>query len=950
MFNSRSKLTAVLFIAIVILGMSGHLILSPSAASPAKWTFMVYLDADNNLESAGIVNFNQMESVGSTAEMNIVVQMDRVQGFDESNGDWTGTRRYYVTKDADLDIIHSTLIQDLGELNMGDPETLYSFVQWATQAYPAQHYALVLWDHGSGYPGVCFDDTNGGDCLTMNELKQALSNIEHTIGAKLDVVMFDACFMGMIEVAHQITNYVNFMVASEESEPGLGSPYDTILTSLATNPGVSGGELARTIATKYMISYTDGLPNPEDVSTATDAAYDLSKEPALANAISNFGDALKASFNQTKNAIVAAKRQSETFYGQFIDLYDFTERVRNSVADSTVQSAADNLLTKTQDFVIAEGHGAEHPYAHGVTIYYPEKYERASYAGSEAERMLDFPWDTKWDRFLDFGVNVQVDLVPQFPEYTTSGNASITNVATGDVDGDRIAEVISVGNYTDDYGNVYGVIGVYRASGTGLTEQANYTLNLGQPEDVTSVCCGDTDQDTKDEILVTVEFYNTTDYQWYTSIVILSGDAGKVQLQAYDASTNVSLESLSVSDVDADGYNEIVISGHLISELGDEYAYVAVGNNTGPNEMALENYYAWNVGTTEELGAVAVGDVDADGLAEIIVAGIYYGAESGPAYGYVAVLNYTDNLFWIQAVDSIPSTWIDSLEVADVNGDNVTELVVSGYSWDDYGYYYFFLGIATNQPGDQIVWLTQNNNSIGENEDLYSVHTGDVEGDGISEILVSGSYYDASDFEWNAYEAVYSWSNSTGLTLEDSFSTANNQGYAVTTADIDNDTQPEVISCNTKNGMVYAGQILVQQAAEYVPDEGTITGVVTSNTNPVAGATVRIVIPRYDVAATTTTLANGSYTVTNLKPRTYDVEVYSNGVLNSYKKGVIVKAGEAASAQIELSTTPDHGGGFDMTPVIIGVVIALIIVIAAFLVIRKRKRQSIPPPPPPPPP
>jgi hypothetical protein len=940
-------LIVVLFIAIISLGMNRHLMLSPSAASQAKWTFMVYLDADNNLEGAGIVNFNQMEWVGSTTEMNIVVQMDRVQGFDESNGDWTGTRRYYVTKDADSEVIHSTLIQDLGELNMGDPGILYSFGQWATQAYPAQHYALVLWDHGSGYPGVCFDDTNGGDCLTMNELKQALSNIKHTIGADLDVVVFDACFMGMIEIAHQITNYVDFMVASEESEPGLGSPYDTILASLASTPGMSGSELASTITTKYMISYTDGLANPEDVPTATDAAYDLSKEPALASAISTFGEALKASFNQTQNAIVTAKSQSETFYGQFIDLYDFTQRVRNSVAVSAVQSAADNLLTKIQDFVVTEGHGADHPNAHGVTIYYPEKYERASYAGSEAGRMLDFPWDTRWDQFLDFGVNVQVDLVPQFPEYTASGNTSITNVATGDVDGDGIVEVISIGNSTDEYGAVYGLIGVYKASENGLMEQANYTLNLGQPEDVTSVCCGDTDRDLKDEIVVTAEFYNTTDYQWYTSIVILSGDAGKVQLQAYDASTSVSLESLDVSDVDADGYNEIVISGHLVDEWGDEYAYIAVGNNTVPTEMALENYYSWNVGWTEELGAVAVGDVDADGLAEIIVAGIYYGDEyEGPAYGYVAVLNYTDNMFWIQAVDSVPSTWIDSLEVADVNGDSISELVVSGYSWDDYGYYYFYLGIATNRPSGQVVWLYEQNYSIGEDEDLYSVDTGDVDGDGISEILVSGSYYDTSDSEWNAYGAVFSWSNSTGLTLEDSFSTANGQGYAVTTADINNDTQPEVISCNTQQGNVYAGQISVQQAAEYVPDAGTITGVVTSNMNPVAGATIKIVIPRYDVAATTTTLANGSYTVTNLKPRTYDVEVYIDGNLSSVKKGVMIKAGETAGAQIELSTTA-AGGGFDMTPVIVGVVVALVVVVAAFLVFRMRRRPSIPPPPPP---
>jgi hypothetical protein len=900
----KIRLIFIMFATLLFVSIGEKSIRFASSAQTAKsWTFMVYLDADNSLENAGIMNFNQMETVGSTADINIVVQMDRIPGYDDSNGDWTGTRRYYVTKDTDTQNIHSTLIQEMGELDMSDPQTLSSFVKWAVQDYPAQHYALVLWDHGAGYPGVCYDDSNGGHCLTMTELKQALSDAAQTTGTRMDVLVFDACFMGMIEVGHQIRDYADFMVASEESEPGPGSPYDTILAGLASTPSMSPSQFASMIVSKYVTSYTDGLPDPYDESTITDAAYDLSKEPTLATAISSFSEALKNSFKQYGNAITTARTQSETFYGQFVDLYDFTNQVKNSISNATIQSVADNLLTQIDSYVIAEGHGNMHPNANGVTIYYPEKYEKANYAGSETDRALDFPWDTQWDEFLDFGTNVKVDLVPQCPTYTAPSNTTITKVAAGDVDGDGQIEVIGAGNFTDEYDNTYVVTTVYKTSGSGLVQEANYTLNLGQPEELTSVCCADSDNDMKDEIILTADFYNLTDYQWYSCIAILNAETDQIRLQAYEESTNISLESLDVKDVDSDGLNEIIISGHLIDELGDEYAYVAVGNNSIPGTLELENYYAWNVGTYEDLTAVAVGDVDSDGSPEIIVAGIYYDTEYDSWDGYVAVLNFTSNEFWLQAYDYVPSTWITSLKVDDVNGDGISELVLAGYAWDYYGTYYFYIGIAVNQPEDQINWLSEYTYDVGENEEIYSVDTADIDGDGISEILVSGSYYNVSFDQWNSYEAVYSWSSSTDMVLEDSFSTGNDNGYSITTADLDNDAQSEVISCNTLKTDVYTGQIDIQTASNYVPDTGSITGIVSDNNGPIAGVTVKIIVPRYSIAATTTTLANGSYTVTDLQPRTYDVKVYAEGRLNQTKTGVFVVAGQATPVQFELQNT-----------------------------------------------
>ncbi len=95
--------------------------------------------------------FNEMETVGSTADVQIIVQFDRSPRYDESNGNWTDTRRYRVVQDLNSTTISSPVVQNIGEVNMGDPQSLVDFVQWAKQNYPADHYCLVLWDHGGGW-------------------------------------------------------------------------------------------------------------------------------------------------------------------------------------------------------------------------------------------------------------------------------------------------------------------------------------------------------------------------------------------------------------------------------------------------------------------------------------------------------------------------------------------------------------------------------------------------------------------------------------------------------------------------------------------------------------------------------------------------------------------------------------------------------------------------------
>ena len=189
-----------------------------TAITGDNWTFMVYLDGDCDLEPFAIADLNEMEEIGSTDDVNIVALVDRWDGTgadadypdDTSNGDWTEARIYYIEKDNDTSNITSTMLSSEGELNMGDPDTLVDFAENVYDNYPAQHYALIFWDHGMGWPGVCPDDSAGHDALELTELDAALDEITTYYGKNLDLIGFDACLMAMLEVDHEIADYGDF--------------------------------------------------------------------------------------------------------------------------------------------------------------------------------------------------------------------------------------------------------------------------------------------------------------------------------------------------------------------------------------------------------------------------------------------------------------------------------------------------------------------------------------------------------------------------------------------------------------------------------------------------------------------------------------------------------------------------------------------------------------------
>jgi hypothetical protein len=343
--------------------------------------------------------------------------------------------------------------------------------------------------------------------------------------------------------------------------------------------------------------------------------------------------------------------------------------------------------------------------------------------------------------------------------------------------------------------------------------------------------------------------------------------------------------------VDGDNFPEIVISGYCWDEFS-VYAYVAVGNNSAVTSIELECSYYWDVGYSADLKSVVVGDTDADGLAEIVVGGEYYDYYYYAWVAYVAVLNCSQNLLYLQAYDSGVNYWINSVDVADVDGNGLNEIVISGYCWDYYGNIYMFISIGSNyQNPNEIIGLGTYYWSVSGDSFICSIDVADIEADGVAEIVAVGYYYDTEDFTWKSYTAILSWSSSTGLVIENVYEgDSQTYTYSVTTENVDDDSQTEIITCSQETGSSSRARIEVVEASNNVVTTGTISGTVTDGQNPISNAVVEISIPRFSIVASVSTPANGSYTFDNVPEGCYAVKVFVEGKVNLTRNGVVIKA------------------------------------------------------------
>ncbi|HXE73865.1 MAG TPA: clostripain-related cysteine peptidase [Candidatus Nitrosotenuis sp.] len=349
-------------------------------SQPKKWTVLVYSAADNDLQDFMIDDVDEMERVGSDGSTNLVVQLDTGQAV----------RRMLLQKDS-AQGIHSPVVENLGAQDMAAPATLADFVEWGIKNYPAQHYMLVISDHGDGWKGACQDDSHG-NWMSLPDIRRGLEEAQKRTGVKLDVLGFDACNMGSAEVAYELRDTAGYLVASEKTEAAEGWPYSRWLTEEVLRE-LQQANLARLDMPPDQLArliVQAASKHQNDIETLS--ATDLSQVGRLGQALDELGRAILA----TPTSVWRLKKQvwnTQSFEG-YRDAYDFASRLRQhpKIRDQRLKDAAAGVMDAVKKAVIAEQHHPDHAGAHGLTLNIP------TWFGPGGDyKTLAISQDTYWD-------------------------------------------------------------------------------------------------------------------------------------------------------------------------------------------------------------------------------------------------------------------------------------------------------------------------------------------------------------------------------------------------------------------------------------------------------------------------------------------------------------------------------------------------------------------------
>lgn len=270
-------------------------------------------------------NLNVIVQTGGTAEWkNTVVADDRCQ-------------RYQVTEDG-LELVDDSL----GMQNMADSATLTDFIQYCSSNYAADHYGLVLWDHGGGVVGgYGYDENFGGDSMSLTEMSRALGDAS----VHLDMLGFDACLMANFETCLMAAPYADYLIASEEPEPGCGWYYTDWIGKLSENCGIPPKRYGRQIIDDYITE--SGWDSPSMYSTL--GMFDLQQvTQKLLPALSQFSDDAVQQLSAGEYRRISQSRSNTRAVYQseldHIDLLDYAQHSQSETADQLEQAVSDCVV------------------------------------------------------------------------------------------------------------------------------------------------------------------------------------------------------------------------------------------------------------------------------------------------------------------------------------------------------------------------------------------------------------------------------------------------------------------------------------------------------------------------------------------------------------------------------------------------------------------------------
>ena len=323
---------------------------------------MVYM-CGSDLESYyGFASKNLAEIASASFDGNngVIVQTGGSRSWTDPSVSAYSTSRFYFGKDG------KEVVYEGGIVNMGNGDTLKDFLSFCEEKYPDRKKSLILWNHGgTALKGVCFDENFGNDSLTLSEIAEALKGSE-----KLEFLGFDACLMGSIEVLATVRNFADYIVFSQEIEPGEGWDYKTLCSLFGT---LDTETFLNNLLTAYYAKYEKNTKSDQITLSYVRTEYadallksfdELFMELSFIVEEKGLLDSVKAS----ELAYSFGGRTANEQYTNTIDLLGYLDAL------TLVPEAVQKVKTALTDCVGGTVNGVLKENAGGLSFYYPYKY------------------------------------------------------------------------------------------------------------------------------------------------------------------------------------------------------------------------------------------------------------------------------------------------------------------------------------------------------------------------------------------------------------------------------------------------------------------------------------------------------------------------------------------------------------------------------------------------
>ncbi len=395
----------------------------PSNTSDKTKTVMVYMvgsDLESKYGAASVDILEMLESGVNTDNHNIMIYTG-------------GTKQWAISEiPVDKNCIYQLKgeeflpVKEYESANMGSSSTLEEFISFCVDNYKTDAYGLILWDHGAGpLVGYGVDELHE-DILEMSELQSALKSAGFGSGKKLEFLGFDACLMGSVETAWGVKDYANYLIASQETEPGTGWDY-SFLQQLDNCD--TGKDIGTAIIDAYFSGYAQIVAqNPQDEADLTLSCLDLSKVDKVETGLNNLFAKVDANIlsgyfpkaSQKRNKVKSFGKYATSFEYDLIDIFHMV-----SLLSPDYSAEATQLNADLEEFVCYSKSNVEN--ASGVSIYHP--YDNTQYMNSWVTQFKKLGFASE---YADYISNFSTMLAnPSSPSWDTFGTTRGSAVKQG---------------------------------------------------------------------------------------------------------------------------------------------------------------------------------------------------------------------------------------------------------------------------------------------------------------------------------------------------------------------------------------------------------------------------------------------------------------------------------------------------------------------------------------